>query len=325
MRFSMMLSVYNPGAYFQPCLDSVLRQTCGDFEVILVDDGSTDGSGRVCDSYAERDRRVRVFHTENRGVFAARQFAEAHARGDYLLHFDADDLVEPTLLEKLSEAINVCHPDLLFYDFSTFRGDAPPVYEGFLPQSGKVEDLTVLYGFLLTTRFNTLCNKCFSRRLIECAPDYERFAKLRHGEDLLRSAHLVFGAESAYYIAESFYSYRLGVGHASRFDRDSLNRSDVVMQEIRRLLCRKIELTPPWEREYCSMCRKQFDNYLRLLAASDLPIRQCTDILREAAETTLYKNAETVFPSGIKYRLLRQKRYCTLLCLQRGKGWLHAQ
>ena len=82
MKVSIVVPVYNTEDYLACCIDSILRQTFSDYELLLVDDGSTDGSGVLCDSYQERDSRVRVFHQQNGGVSAARNFGVQQAQGE---------------------------------------------------------------------------------------------------------------------------------------------------------------------------------------------------------------------------------------------------
>ena len=96
-----MVPVYNVERYLPQCVDSILAQDYDNLDVLLVDDGSTDGCGALCDSYASRDRRVRVLHTENRGLAAARNACLAHARADLLLFVDADDWIEPNTVSTL--------------------------------------------------------------------------------------------------------------------------------------------------------------------------------------------------------------------------------
>ena len=327
MQFSLMIPVYNAGTHLEACLSAVTAQTFGDFELLLVDDGSTDGSGAICDRYAEQDRRIRVWHTKNRGVFAARAFAEQHTRGDYLLFLDADDLAEPKLLSELHDAIGRHHPDLLTFDFLTFRENEAPQRETFLSEDAFLTgaDMEPFYRFLLSTRFNAVWNKCFQRRLLDCAPDYAAFAGLRHGEDLLRSAYLLTGANSLCYLHEPLYRYRLDGGCSGRFDANSLAFSDKVDKEVRRLLSLKVDFDASWQADYCDLCRKQFDNYLRLLAYGKTSVPEAAALLGKAMQTDLAKNAMTAADDSLKYRLLRRGQYRTLLLLYRGRRRLHAQ
>ena len=101
---SVIMPVYNPGRYFRAAVDSVLAQTLTDFELLLIDDGSTDGSGAICDEYAARDLRVRVKHGRNGGICASRNAGLDLAQGDWLAFCDHDDCVEPDWLATLHEA-----------------------------------------------------------------------------------------------------------------------------------------------------------------------------------------------------------------------------
>lgn len=98
---SFIVPVYNAVDYVTDCLDSILRQTVSEFEVLIIDDGSFDGSGSICDEFAERDERVKVIHTENHGVSHARNTAIRLAKGKYLAFVDADDLVSDRLVENI--------------------------------------------------------------------------------------------------------------------------------------------------------------------------------------------------------------------------------
>ena len=103
---SVIVSVYNIEAYLPKCLESVSRQTYKALDVIIIDDGSTDGSGAICDSFASKDSRVRVFHQENRGLWAVRNRGQQEALGDYLLFVDGDDYFHDDYVRLLFEAIN---------------------------------------------------------------------------------------------------------------------------------------------------------------------------------------------------------------------------
>ena len=98
---SIVVPVYNSEQFLSACLNSLLSQTYCFFEIIVVDDGSTDSSGRVCDSYAEKDKRVKVFHQRNGGVSKARNLGLSKASGKWVLFCDSDDQFFPDSLEVL--------------------------------------------------------------------------------------------------------------------------------------------------------------------------------------------------------------------------------
>ena len=104
-KISVIVPVYKVEKYLPECIESVLAQTFTDFELILVDDGSPDNSGKICDDYAARDPRIRVFHKQNGGVSSARNLGLDHARADWVAFVDADDAVDNDFLEELYRPI----------------------------------------------------------------------------------------------------------------------------------------------------------------------------------------------------------------------------
>lgn len=103
-RISVIVPVYNTEDYLEACLESILRQSFSDFEVIVVDDGSTDSCPGICDEYAARDCRIRVIHKINAGVSAARNDALDAACGEFVTFIDSDDRINPETFEKALEA-----------------------------------------------------------------------------------------------------------------------------------------------------------------------------------------------------------------------------
>ena len=105
-KLSVIVPVYNTEKYLRECLDSILAQAFTDFEFILVNDGSTDKSGDICDAYGQVDSRVRVIHQENGGVTAARKRGVEVAEGEYISFIDSDDWIEPDMLLSLGCSIS---------------------------------------------------------------------------------------------------------------------------------------------------------------------------------------------------------------------------
>lgn len=107
MLVSVITPVYNTAQYLDECIGSILSQSMTDFELLLIDDGSTDGSGAICDRYAEKDKRIRVFHIPNGGVSAARNLGLDNARGEFVVFVDSDDRITPDHLRQLADAISL--------------------------------------------------------------------------------------------------------------------------------------------------------------------------------------------------------------------------
>ena len=112
-KISIIVPVYNVERYLRQCIDSILAQTYTDFELLLIDDGSPDNSGNICDEYAKKDPRIRVFHKPNGGVSTARNMGIDNAKGEYISFIDADDYVEPNFLEEMLNAMNRYNADLV--------------------------------------------------------------------------------------------------------------------------------------------------------------------------------------------------------------------
>ncbi len=102
---SVIVPVYNVDQYLSRCIDSILAQTFTDFELLLIDDGSPDNSGKICDEYAEKDSRIRVFHKENGGVSSARNVGLDNARGEWVYFSDADDIIKTDGLQLLFDGV----------------------------------------------------------------------------------------------------------------------------------------------------------------------------------------------------------------------------
>lgn len=114
--YSVIIPVYNVEDNIRRCIESVLSQSFIDFELILVDDGSSDGSGAICEEYAETDERVIVIHQKNQGVSSARNEGMKNARGEYIVFIDGDDFVDTDILEKLNQS----DADLVLVGFSDY-------------------------------------------------------------------------------------------------------------------------------------------------------------------------------------------------------------
>ena len=176
-KVSVIVPVYKAEAYLHRCVDSLLAQTFQDFEILLVDDGSPDRSGEICDDYARQDRRVRVFHKENGGVSSARNLGLDECRGEWVVFVDADDYVDE----------NYLYIDTRFYGADVIEKSYSVIYEGDDKkdrrtfQDGVLAKKNIFYYFVNKSN-NALWNKLLSRRLIASMRFNE---KVFIGEDFL--------------------------------------------------------------------------------------------------------------------------------------------
>lgn len=168
IRFSIVIPVYKVEAYLDECVRSVLCQTYKNFQVILVDDGSPDRSGAMCDAWAVQDSRITVVHQENGGLSAARNTGIRHARGEYVLFLDSDDWwADERVLEKLNDQLVKTPVDVLSFNYrKSYDGKPEPHYFAeFLPSSAVSESLEqMLQGGCWVTG---ACNKAVRREILE--------------------------------------------------------------------------------------------------------------------------------------------------------------
>lgn len=127
--FSIIVPVFNTEQYLNNCIDSIIRSSYDNWELLLIDDGSTDRSGEICDWYSSDDCRIHVIHNNNCGVSTARNIGIDKATGDWLVFIDSDDYIEPNMLERMLEIIEDTNADLVFTDFNIIYPKNTNVFE----------------------------------------------------------------------------------------------------------------------------------------------------------------------------------------------------
>ena len=161
-EISIIIPVYNKKSYIADSVQSVLRQTFRDFELLLIDDGSTDGSGLICDRLSAMDARVKVFHTDNHGVSAARNRGIKEASGKYIGFIDADDYIDKTFLQKLHTSITENDVELVTCGYYEIRNGKKTVHDIKNYNSGDE-----VFEYLRQDLLCILWNKLFVREKIK--------------------------------------------------------------------------------------------------------------------------------------------------------------
>ena len=203
---SIVVPVYNVEAYVAECLDSLCAQTYEDIEILLVDDGSSDRSGEICDSYAQKDERIRVFHTVNSGVSEARNRGIEEAEGDYLVFVDSDDKIHPQLLKCYIECLDSnC---VLLCGMTETESELKQMKVDDLEQRIQVYDLKHFAKIYAENLINSPVNKLYRLDILR---KYKiRFPEgMNMGEDLLFNLDYLRQAPTQYKMMElPFYYYR---------------------------------------------------------------------------------------------------------------------
>ena len=226
LLFSIIIPVYNVEQYLSDCLNSVLSQIVDNVincEIILVDDGSTDGSGRICDEYEERYKNVKVIHQSNHGLLAARRTGLKRSHGDYIVNLDSDDLLVGYALTEIKKIIEITKADIIFINLSRLiSGDIQPYYEDvFTKEKGRFITKEEVLDYFFMSEYpvvTSMAGKIIRRDCFDINYDYSKYGKLSTGEDTLQTAEVVSNAQSFYYLNENLYLYRVGSGMSAKFD-----------------------------------------------------------------------------------------------------------
>ena len=195
---SIIVPIYNIEGYIRECIDSILAQTYSDFELILVDDGSPDNCGRICDEYAEKDVRIKVIHKENGGLTSARNAGLSVAKGDWIMHVDGDDWIEPDMIESLIEAANITEADLVFGDHMKY---GPSAGNHKLPtwSNDKKDSMSRYIAYSMTTIWGSIAKRSLytehslkSPNGVSYCEDFHLIVRLCHYAKKIANVHRPF-------------------------------------------------------------------------------------------------------------------------------------
>ena len=200
---SVIVPVYKAERWLHRCVDSILAQTMEDFELLLIDDGSPDRSGEICDEYAKKDSRVRVFHKENGGVSSARALGVKEANGEYSIHVDPDDYIAVNMLEDMVEKAQELDCDVLMCDYYEKNGDKI-IYKEQQPRSFNSDE--ILKDMLVANIHGSLCNKLVRHRLYR-EFDLKFYKNVNCREDLLIWVQLFSKKIKVGYLDRAYYYY----------------------------------------------------------------------------------------------------------------------
>lgn len=264
MFFSIIVPVFNVDQYIEECIDSILLQNCNDYELILIDDGSTDRSGEICDLYDEKYDQIVVIHKENGGLSDARNKGIEISKGEYILFIDSDDyLVDNTLLDGAKDfLIFQKNCDLLLFGFVKVKND------------NKKNDTIDDYNFRLISLQDAVKNGIFYTsawcKIIkrEIIIEHKLFFEMNiYSEDMDWCARLSLTVDTICYTECCSYAYR------QRNDSISKNISEKNVQDIENNIKRSLALdinnkSDKFKSAFFDLLARNFSTYIIALAVS---------------------------------------------------------
>ena len=298
-EISIIVPVYKVEPYLRKCIDSILAQTFTNFELILVDDGSPDSCGKICDEYVEKDKRIIVIHKENGGQSSARNRALDIAKGNYIGFVDSDDWIEPDMYETLYNLILKSGKDIANIGFNFIIGESIKTFSSHgeisLNKEEALEELInhKLYG-------NYFCTNLFKKSLIQNF----RFKEGIIFEDVDLIYKIIDASNGVISIGKSKYNYLKREGSTVKTYKNNKNIDLQIAKyerykflknkypKIKKKLYNKNEF---WE---------NYDTLIDFLNDETLEGKLKKEKLIEIINSYFYQNMKLSIPLGVKIRLL---------------------
>lgn len=314
VAISVLVPVYNVESTLDRCMQSILRQTFQNFEVILVDDGSTDRSGEICDQYAEKYEKVRVIHKKNEGLGPTRNRGIREAAGDYIYHCDSDDWLKEDLLEKAYAAISAANANVAVfgYDIFTERDGRILPYDSIQVEANIYEDRDSALEFFAKEYFHGFVVLSACNRMCRCQflIDNELFfPPMRRCQDMAYSLLLFDHIERLVTIRESYYCYIIepGVFKGRAFD-EMIQTYCTVYEMTAGYFKRWNLLQDQTKQELVNYACEQMANY----SAYALAVKYKSEWKQNARNLIENKKIREYFA---EYKNMKQSKFMTLFCI----------
>lgn len=244
MKFSIVVPVYNAESFLDSCVQSVESQLYSDWELILIDDGSEDGSGEMLDDYALKDSRMRVAHQENRGQFYARRRGIGLSTGDYIVFLDSDDVLEPECLRVIQRAISAQSPDIVLYTGRVFVDgvDTGRCVGNIASVESEISVRWLKKQLISSHCLNSLWLKAFRKEVFDGdTTDYACFYGAHCGEDKVQLLYPLTNAKKIWYLPNRLYQYhRRNDSTMHQYRTDTISR--MMAREMFEILYRFMQI-----------------------------------------------------------------------------------
>ncbi len=234
---SVIVPIYNAEKHLEKCVKSVLKQSFTDFELLLVNDGSTDNSANLCEEFTRADSRVVYLKKENGGPFQARIYGVEHTHGEYVTFCDADDYyARKDAFEKIKKYVEQYKPDVLQFDFCIKYNHLSKKHKSVNETTviGKEEFLQNEYPLFLCSFYDgahfthNVWNKVYRRSLLASLPSSDASERLFWGDDLVTNLICLENSSSAVIVPDVLYVYKDTTGGTTRFSKNTMRDLDII-------------------------------------------------------------------------------------------------
>ena len=322
LKYSVIIPVYNVEKYIDRCLKSILSQNYDDLEIIVIDNGSTDRSGSVCDSYANEYANISVYHIENHGVGPARNFGLSKAKGEFICFVDADDYLVGNLFSDVENQLDSQLDLLVFSYYNSIEKNLSEIDRSakILPSEGKKDksDFIALFQELcLTDMMYTVWNKIYRREFLEehqiVFESYELGEDVRFNLNVYQHVNAVFLVKSGYYV---YISGRVD----SAMGQYNPNRMNYQLEELGKV----DQLMTSWnihDEQFVDQIKSRIlMSNIQNISAQKIPLplkRQYVEELCKNKEMVILTHKNTPFINLIVRFLLNYRMYRTVIFLKK--------
>ena len=322
--FYIIVPVYKAESFIEKCIDSVLCQTYTNWQLILINDGSPDRSGEICDNLAANNGKIHVIHQENKGQIAARMagieyILENKQQNSFVCFLDSDDTYEPHALQTIYESIEEHNSDMVMFNLQRVcNGNIIGKNNKY---SGIVTDKGELYKIVLSDpAYNSLCIKAVSIVLVEKI-DYSSFFHIRHAEDLLQSLHYYKCCKKVAFINAILYNYTINSTSVTQSTNAYKYHFNT---EIRNLVWDFLQKENVWNdremQDYANRMQRLIANEIKKISYFNISSKEKIELFK-TIETNEYCKKIFSFPiKSFFLRLFIARKYRMLIFLMNIKN-----
>lgn len=317
-QLSVVVPIYNTGSYLRKCLRSLTCQTLADIEIILIDDGSSDDSGKICDEYASKDSRIHVVHKKNEGVSIARNVGIEMSKGEYIGFMDSDDWAEHEMFKEMMDAAVETHVDIVICDMLNIYEDGRK----------KLDTISLLTGDCLIMKSNISPHllieltegawRCIYRKELLNFYDIKFPSGLKLSEDRIFNIYAFGYCDTIFYKKRAYYNHFFRVGSASNRNYDDMLRIVLdarksTMESIDIAWDQKKEIKDVYEQQVVELALRAIYNEFHKKSNNNLRTKYKN--IKEICKNTVVKNSiKNTGSYNIRVRLLYGERVF-VLCL----------